>query len=217
MDGNTPKWNPLFADFMACIGVAPRVCKPYKPQTKGKVERTVSLLKYGFWPGVHFSDIDDLNAQARAWCDRLNQQVHRTTRRVPLDLWVEENLVPLPSDHAWERFAAEERRVSWDGFISYDGVLYGLPSAPPVAGSVVLVREQAGELRVFYQGSLLTTVRKHPRSQEIVIHPQQFTNSVPTSPIRRESRPVAHQVAAPAVEIRALREYDQLFGVEVLA
>src|SRR5436853_4616524 len=37
MDGKTPKWNPLFADFMACIGVVARVCKSYTPQTKGKV------------------------------------------------------------------------------------------------------------------------------------------------------------------------------------
>ena len=32
--------------------------------------------------------------------------------------------------------------VSWDGFLSYDGVLYGLPAEPPVAGSVVQVRER---------------------------------------------------------------------------
>jgi transposase len=33
MDGKTPIWNPVFADFAACLGIAPRVCKPYKPQT----------------------------------------------------------------------------------------------------------------------------------------------------------------------------------------
>src|SRR5579859_2432561 len=70
---------------MATLGVAPRVCRPRKPQTKGKVERTVEIIKYGFWPGVHFTDLDDLNEQAAAWCSRLNQKVHHTTRRVPLD------------------------------------------------------------------------------------------------------------------------------------
>jgi len=59
MDGTTPKWNPLYSDFMASIGVAPRVCKPYKPQTKGKVERSVSLVKHSFWPGIRFTDLDD--------------------------------------------------------------------------------------------------------------------------------------------------------------
>lgn len=73
MEEDVPKWNPLFADFMASLGVAPRVCKPYKPQTKGKVERSVGVIKNGFWPGVHFTDIDDLNAQANRWCDRLNR------------------------------------------------------------------------------------------------------------------------------------------------
>ena len=42
MEENKPRWNPRFADFMVSIGVAPRVCKAYTPQTKGKVERTVS-------------------------------------------------------------------------------------------------------------------------------------------------------------------------------
>jgi Integrase core domain len=100
---------------MASLGVSPRVCRPFKPQTKGKVERSVGVIKNGFWPGVHFTDIDHLNGQAKLWCDRLNQKVHphaRTTRKVPIDVWVEENLTPLPKAFAWERFGAEERHPS---------------------------------------------------------------------------------------------------------
>jgi len=134
MVDEVPKWNPLFADSMASLGVAPRVCKPFKPQTKGKVERTVGVIKYGFWPGVRFTDIDDLNAQASRWCDRLNQKVHRTTRKIPLELWVEEGLSALPKDYAWERFGTEERRVSLDGFISYDGVQNALTCASTCGG-----------------------------------------------------------------------------------
>src|SRR5207248_2854961 len=37
MDGHLPLWHPRFADFMASIGVSPRVCRAYTPQTKGKV------------------------------------------------------------------------------------------------------------------------------------------------------------------------------------
>jgi hypothetical protein len=217
MDGNTPVWNPISADFAASLGFAPRVCKPYKPQTKGKVERSVGIIKYGFWPGIRFTDIDDLNAQARVWSDRLNQKVHRTTLRVPMDLWGEENLTALPKDSAWERFGAQERRVSWDGFISYDGVLYGLPASPPVAGLMVLVRERQPELRVFSQGTLIATLQKRPRSQEIVVHPDQFRQVTPTSPIRQIDKPLGHQITAPQVETRPLAEYDQLFGLEAQA
>jgi len=47
----------------------------------------------------------------------------------------------LPQSFAWERFATEERKVGWDGYLSYDVVMYGLPAQPPMAGSVVQVRE----------------------------------------------------------------------------
>jgi transposase len=214
MEDHTPRWNPLFSDFMASIGVSPRVCKARTPQTKGKIERSVGIIKYGFWPGVHFTDLDDLNDQARTWCDRLNQRVQRTTRCVPLERWVEENLTPLPADAAWERFGTEERRVSWDGFISYDGVWYGLPSEPCVAGSVVQVRERGRHLRVFAGGQCLATLTKRPRSQEIVSHPDQFRTVSPAAALRAAAKPLGHQIPPPHVARRPLSEYDQLFGLE---
>jgi transposase len=215
MEDDVPKWNPLFADFMAALGVAPRVCKPYKPQTKGKVERSVGLIKDNFWPGVRFTDIDDLNEQARRWCDRRNQKVHRTTRCIPMERWREEHLSPLPPDYQWERFGAEERRVSWDGFISYDGVLYGLPAHPPVAGAVVLVREHHRSLRIYQQGQFITSLSKQPRSHDIVVHPEQFTAVAPVAAMGPATKPVGHQVDPVPVAVRSLHEYDQLFGVEV--
>jgi hypothetical protein len=216
MDGKIPKWNPVFADFMASIGVAPRVCKAYTPQTKGKIERTVGVVKQSLWPGINFRDLDDLNHQARAWCERINQRVHRTTHERPLDRWSQEPLAPLPRDFAWERFATEERKVSWDGYFSYDGVLYGLPSHPPVAGTVVQVRERHGLLTVWSRGQLVGELAKHPQSQVTISHPDQF-RTVGTAAARRAKLvPLGHQRGAPAVLSRNLADYDRLYGVEVL-
>ena len=80
---------------------------------------------------------------------------------------------------------------------------------------MVLVRERERELRIFHQGSLIATVPKHPRSQEIVIHPDQFRDVAPVPSLRQREKPLGHQVQAPFVAVRALAEYDQLFGVEV--
>ncbi|BCL84555.1 transposase [Ktedonobacteria bacterium brp13] len=168
MEDKHPKWNAVFSDFMASIGVAPRVCKAYTPQTKGKIERTVGVVKQSLWPGITFSDLDDLNHQARAWCERINGRVHRTTHQRPIDRWADESLAALPLAFAWERFATEERKVSWDGYVSYDGVLYGLPSTPPVAGTVVQVCERHGMLSVWSHGGLIAQLAKRPRSQECV-------------------------------------------------
>jgi hypothetical protein len=121
----------------------------------------------------------------------------------------------LPASCAWERFGAEERRVSWDGYLSYDGVHYGLPAQAAVAGSVVQVRERVGQLRVFSQGLLILQVTKRPRSQQLVPHPDQFLQVPPTLPLGQPATPVSHQVTPPVVALRSLWEYDRLFGVEV--
>ena len=89
----------------------------------------MSHVKQSFWAGVNFTDLDDLNHQAHRWCERINARVHRTTHARPIDRLVEERLRSLPEAFAWERFATEERKVTWDGYVSYDGVLYGLPGA----------------------------------------------------------------------------------------
>lgn len=108
--------------------------------------------------------------------------MHYTTRRIPLDLWVEEQLTPLPKDTNWERFGAEERRVSTDGFVSFDGVLYGLPSTPAMAGALVQVRKRHRELRVMYQGKVVATHQVRARSTEIVVHPQQSDRTAAANP-----------------------------------
>lgn len=216
MEENKPRWNPRFADFMVSIGVAARVCKPYTPQTKGKVERTVSHVKQSLWAGIRFTDLDDLNRQAHGWCQRINSRVHRTTHARPSERLTEENLLPLPQDYAWERFATEERKVTWDGYVSYDGVLYGLPGALQLAGKYVQVRERKGVLSVWSQGVQVLEIEKRPRSQESVAHPEQWSTVASVSQTRRPPAPLAHQLPAPEVACRALAEYDQYCGLEAL-
>jgi len=213
MEDKVPRWNPRFADFMASIGVAPRVCKAFTPQTKGKIERTVGVVKQSFWAGVCFTDVDDLNRQAHAWCERINARVHRTTHERPRERREREPLSPLPAAFAWERFATEERKVSWDGYLSYDGVLYGLPSSPPVAGSVVQVRERHGLLSVWSGGQLLVELAKRAGSGEHVEHPDQFRTVAPAASRRAQVVPIGHLRPAPQVMTRALAEYDQACGL----
>ncbi len=137
-------WHPQFANLMTSLGVTMRVCKPYTPQTKGKVERSVGIVKSDFWPGVRFTDLDDLNRQALSWCDALNHRVHRTTHQRPIERLAEEGLRPAPHGWVWERFAAEERQVSLEGYVSYDGVLYGLPDSAALVGRRVWSVSAAG-------------------------------------------------------------------------
>jgi hypothetical protein len=133
----------------------------------------------------------------------------------------EEKLLPLPQDFAWERFATEERKVTWDGYVSYDGVLYGLPGQLGLAGKMVQVRERKGRLSVWSAGMQVLSIEKRPRSQESVPHPEQWTGVASVAEMRRTPAPLAHQKSAPEVTNRRLQEYDQYCGTltlqEVLA
>jgi transposase len=115
METGQPHWHPRFQELVGALGISPRVCKSYTPQTKGKVERSVGVVKHDFWPGVRFTDVEDLNQQAAVWCAQVNARVHCTTHRRPVDRWAEEGVRAVPEGWAWERFTAEERQVTWDG------------------------------------------------------------------------------------------------------
>jgi hypothetical protein len=79
----------------------------------------------------------------------------------------------------------------------------------------VQVRERQLQLRVFAKGSLIATLNKRPRSQEIVQHPDQFRKVSPTGSLRKTQQPLGHHITPPTVEIRNLAEYDQFFSREV--
>lgn len=177
------------------------------------VERTVSHVKKTLWAGTQFTDLDDLNRQAHAWCERINARVHRTTHARPIDRLAEEQLLLLPQAFAWERFATEERKVTWDGYVSYDGVLYGLPGTLQLAGKTVQVRERKGMLTIWSQGSQVFEVAKRPRSQGSVPRPEQWKTVQASASVRRWPTPLGHLQPAPEVEIRSLSVYDQYCGI----
>jgi transposase len=213
METGQPHWHPRFQELVGALGISPRVCKSYTPQTKGKVERSVGVVKHAFWPGVRFTDLEDLNQQAAVWCAQVNARGHRTTHQRPVDRWAEERLRPLPAGWAWERFTAEERQVTWDGYVSFDGVLYGLPSHLSLAGRRVQVSVHHGSLSVWHQGQVVHTVASRSQSGRVVSHPEQFRTVLPAAAARREAIPLGHQIPSPLVTQRPLAEYDELCGV----
>ena len=43
------RFHPGFLDYAKHAGFLPRLCQPYRPRTKGKVERFIGYLKRSFW------------------------------------------------------------------------------------------------------------------------------------------------------------------------
>lgn len=104
------KFNPLFEDFAKHYGFKILVCKPYRPETKGKVERFNRYLRYSFHNHmiVKFKiknyrlTIDIANAEVLKWLDeRANKRIHATTKRQPFELLEEERKFLLPLQKAY--------------------------------------------------------------------------------------------------------------------
>ncbi len=76
--------NAEFLRFAEHWGFRARACRPYRAQTKGKVERPIRYGRQSFFYGRTFVGDDDLNAQAAHWCDTVaNVRQHRTTGEPP--------------------------------------------------------------------------------------------------------------------------------------
>ncbi len=98
-DGGPLVENGEFLRFAAHWGFRPRACRPYRAQTKGKVERPIRYIRQDFFYGRSFAGDADLNEQALQWLQSVaNVRLHGTTGERPVDrLELEQkHLRPLP-------------------------------------------------------------------------------------------------------------------------
>ena len=72
--------NAEFLRVAAHWGFHPRACRPYRAQTKGKVERPIRYIRDSFFYGRAFANDEDLNEQASRWLEgTANVRRHSTT------------------------------------------------------------------------------------------------------------------------------------------
>jgi transposase len=102
------RYNRTFLDFAHHHGFLPRLCRPYRAQTKGKVERFIGYLRASFYiplvsqlrPEGLKVDRDTANARVGTWLREVaNARIHATTGEIPLiRLELErERLQPMPT------------------------------------------------------------------------------------------------------------------------
>jgi transposase len=84
LEGGALVRNTEFLRFARHWGFTARACRPYRAQTKGKVERPVRYVRGNLVYGRDFLHDADLDHQTRLWLDRVaNVRVHATTHERP--------------------------------------------------------------------------------------------------------------------------------------
>ena len=115
------RYNRTFLDFAHHHGFLPRLCRPYRAKTKGKVERFIGYLRASFYiplasqlrPEGLKVDRDTANARVGSWLREIaNARVHATTGEIPLvRLELErERLQSLPT--AWPGMIQRSRTTA---------------------------------------------------------------------------------------------------------
>lgn len=84
LEGGALLHNLEFLRFARHWGFTPRACRPYRAQTKGKVERPVRYLRDNFVYGRTILHDADLEQQRQHWLERVaNVRLHGTTGERP--------------------------------------------------------------------------------------------------------------------------------------
>ena len=161
--GSDPNGKAIFNEemlrFAHHYGFQPTACRPYRAKTKGRVERAVSYLRHSFFYGRSFRDLEDLNAQVGSWlAQTANTRVHGTTGAIPVEQLEKErpHLLTL-SQEFYMPIICVGRKLSLDGFISYNGNSYSVPEG--IDGKEIEVRASLEEVALYREGKLIA---RHP-------------------------------------------------------
>src|SRR5258708_9358253 len=207
--GGKIHWNSRYLDFALYYGFSPHPCKPYRAQTKGKVERSIGYIQQNFWVGTHFVDVADLNSQVLEWLHSVaNVRLHGTTGVTPVSRFGLEHLQPLPGAR-FDTSQITHRQATRDCTVHYRGNVYSVRAAH--AGQMLLLKEsEDGWLRIYTaEQSLVAEHRLVSGRYQRVILASHYAGL----PLPRPARlpPLARQVIrpplAPAVAARPFRVY----------
>jgi transposase len=172
-------WNPTFKAFADHWGFEPRVCRPYRAQTKGKVESGVKYVKRNFLPGREFIDIVDFTEQLGAWTvDIADTRIHGTTHEVPLKRFERERPYLLPT-HRQPSFLTDakvSRIVARDWLVNFRSNRYSVPFR--LIGKTVEVQACGERLTVFHRGERVAEHRLRDGRHQLAILPEHGPGAV---------------------------------------
>src|SRR5438552_11989729 len=129
-----------------------------------RVERPFDFIDHNFLAGRTFSSWEDLNQQARQWCDRVNSTYKKHIRAVPRELFAVErlHLKPLP---VWipEVYRLHQRTVDVEGYVSVNSNRYSVPVS--WIGRRVEVRETRDKIDIELDARHIVTHQRVPEGE----------------------------------------------------
>lgn len=113
------RYHPRLLDFTKHYGTAIKLCAPYRPQTKGKVERFHRYVRESFFEPLQSLHTDPIevahaNREVRAWLEQTaNPRIHATLKERPCDRFLLEQptLSALPPNYCIQEQQTTPARI----------------------------------------------------------------------------------------------------------
>lgn len=152
--------NQSFYQFSRDLGFEVWTCRPFRPQTKGKVEalaRTMDRLEpYDY----EFDSFDELEKIVQILNEDLNNEISQATGEKPFDRFNKEKeyLRSLPNNdivHPYINIKDITRIVSKESLVTYDNKKYSVD--PQYIGKTVSISISDDTLHIYFNKSLIQT------------------------------------------------------------
>ncbi|XUK60345.1 Transposase [Plantibacter sp. RU18] len=214
--GGLGKPTVLAATFVGTLATRLRLAPPRDPETKGIVERANRFLETSFLPGRIFQDRDDFNAQMTTWLEtRANQRKVRAIAARPVELAVPDRaaMLPLPAKPPVTGLT-HRIRLARDYYVRLDGNDYSVD--PRFIGRFVDVRATLDDVTISCAGQAAGRHARSLRNGMTITDPGHVTAAAKLRAHYQRPKPsgVREHPDGHRVQLRALSDYDALFGVD---
>ena len=159
-----PTLNETYSELSRFYGFTIDPAKVYKPEHKGKVERSIRIVREQLIAGKLYQNITEANVKALQWCkNEISHRVCTTTGSKPIELFLseeKERLMPIPSG-VFDIATWTICRVQKDHHFVVKGNFYSVPTK--YIGEEISVRIGLKSITAYYQHQIIKT---HPRNHE---------------------------------------------------
>jgi transposase len=216
--GGTGRVSAPAAAFAGTLATRIQLAPPRDPEFKGMVERNNGFFETSFLPGRTFASPTDFNTQLTDWLALANSRTVRAIGGRPVDLLETDRQAMTPLPPVEPRVGLTHRiRLARDYYVRVDANDYSID--PRVIGRFVDVVASPTLVEAFCDGQ---SVAHHVRSwarHGVITDPVHVATAHQMRLALAEQRRAQQSGArchsdGHAVALRALPDYDALFGVD---
>jgi len=160
--GEAIRFHPTLLEFAAHYRFEPRPVAVARGNEKGRVERAIRTVRDNFWVARQWTDIDDLNAQAEAWCNgwAMDRPCPEDRALSVRQAFEQEPLLALP-DNPYPTDERVEVHIGKTPYARFEGNDYSVPHTH--VRRTLTVSASPTEVRII-DGS--EVIARHPRSYD---------------------------------------------------